>query len=93
MLDNDIACFLILACVSYERHLHTGAGDAFILEVAERQPSLETLALAKLRILLNRGDIGGAKLLASSISMNDHEDVFMLSEKFVSDLVAGVDAH
>jgi hypothetical protein len=86
MLDMDLACYLLLACAIYERYIGTGTSETLLFEAYERQPSLEPLAVGKLRALLHRGEIAEAENFAKRISCIPHRELFAKSELFIEEL-------
>ena len=87
-LDEELACSAIIACINYERIIGSGAAETLITQLGERYPHLETLALARIRMLLNRGEQGAAEGLARVFSEADVYATFCKSEKFVGELLS-----
>ncbi len=86
-LNEDLACFLVISCLKYERLLRSGAGNKLLLDLGERQPDIEVLSLARIRILLNDGDKASAEVLAKQISSDDVYKTFLRSEELVGRLL------
>jgi len=87
ILNDELACFVILACLNYERLIRTGAAETFLFEVAQRNPQMEVLSLACIRELLNKGNLAQAEKLARTISNDDVTGTFQRSETFVTELL------
>ena len=85
-LDEELGCFAVLACLSYEKIMRTGSADEFLLALAEKHSNLECLSLAKIRLLLNRGQVKEAEGVARQLSKSDTYEIFCRSENFIEAL-------
>ncbi len=87
-LNEELACFVVLSCINYERVINSGAAEALLEEIGQRHPNLEAIGLARIRILLNSGRRNEAEVLARALSADDVYDTFCRSDLFVESLLS-----
>jgi hypothetical protein len=87
-LNDELACFVAIACVHYEKLVGSGAAETLLMQLGAQYPTLESLALARIRALLNKGKVFEAENIARAISTADVYDTFCRSEQFIGELLA-----
>lgn len=83
-LTEDLAMFLVHNICAYEQVFNTGGGVRLLNEMVEAYPRIPLLKVAKLRAILNQGNIELAKQIASELSPKPPEETFRNAEEVIS---------
>lgn len=87
-IDDDLACFLVLAAIRYDVALKSDAGARLIDEAGEANPECALLALARMRALLNGGKKAEAVQVAKKLGVEDTYRAFEIAEQAVTQILA-----
>lgn len=82
--DEDEATYLIWAAFGFDSLSRSRRGGDLLKRAAERWPNLKVLELAKIKILLDQGEIAEAERLVGSTSNESPDVIFAKIEKFVA---------
>jgi hypothetical protein len=87
VVTDEASFHAVSASIEYDRRLHSNAGAALINQMAEAYPDMLIFRVAKLRNLLNGGDLAQAEVLAREISQDDPQQTYQHAEHVISTLL------
>lgn len=82
--DEDEATYLIWAAFGYDSLSRGRRGGDLLKMAAERWPNIRVLELARIKILLDQGEIGQAQSLVGQMPNESSDVIFGKIEQFVS---------